>query len=105
MHNKGWYLCRVVVGYNYPVAYIYPNGSAYVVDEWRQSETQIELNKDYTFRVPYNVDPTTIRVKANAVAGVDIFTWQVTQTPTCFHTWGVTLIPAWSVMPCWNSCC
>lgn len=62
------------------------------------------LGQDYVFRIPYNILLTGTKgvyLKANAVAGIEIFSVQIENTPVCFHVWGTTLIPFWTYMPCW----
>ncbi|CAF0767301.1 unnamed protein product [Brachionus calyciflorus] len=90
--NKGFYVAKLSLFYR-RVQKSY--GQVY------KQTGSITIGQDYAFYMPYDTDLTSTLLVVHAVAGKRVMTVKIDNSLTCFHTWGTTLFPAWSPMPCW----
>ena len=98
--NKGWYQVDLVLTYEIPIIHL---GSEWFMP--MELKGTAALNEEWVFTIPETIvldGPKGVYLKANAVLGVDIFNERILNNPQCYHVWGVTLITAYSSMPCWD---
>lgn len=61
----------------------------------------IPIGQEHVFKIPFNTDLFSTYLVVHAIAGIRIMMVKINSTPSCFHVWGTTFYPNWSIVDCW----